>query len=33
MKAYAQFDEILTVGYYLNGYSILDMKFVNFYAT
>ena len=29
MKAYARFDEILTVGYLLNGLSILDVKFAN----
>ena len=27
MKDYARFDEILTVVYFLNGLSILDMKF------
>ena len=29
MKAYVSFDEILTVGYFLNGLSILDAKFTN----
>ena len=29
MKAYGRFDEILTVGYFLNGLSILDLKFAN----
>ena len=29
MKAYARFDEILTAGYFLNGLSILDVKFAN----
>ena len=29
MKAYARFDEILNVGCFLNGLSILDMKFAN----
>ena len=27
MKAYAMFDETLTAGYFLNGLSILDVKF------
>ena len=27
MKVYARFDEILNVGYFSNGVSILDMKF------
>ena len=27
MKAYAEFDEILTVGYFSNVFTILDMKF------
>ena len=27
MKAYARFDEILTVGYFPNGLSILDVEF------
>ena len=29
MKAYARFEEILKVGYVLNGPSILDVKFAN----
>ena len=29
MKAYARSDEILNVGYFLNGLLILDMKFAN----
>ena len=29
MKAYARFDEILNVGYFLNELSILYMEFVN----
>ena len=29
MKACARFDEILIVGYFLNGLSILDVKFAN----
>ena len=29
MKAYARFDEILTMCYFLNGLSILDVKFAN----
>ena len=27
MKAYARFDEILTVRYFFNGLSILDVEF------
>ena len=30
MKAYAMFEEILNVGYLLNGFSILDARFANF---
>ena len=29
MKAYARFDEILNVGYFSNGFSILDVKVAN----
>ena len=29
MKACARFDEILIAGYFLNGLSILDVKFTN----
>ena len=29
MKAYARFDEILNREYFLNGLSILDVKFAN----
>ena len=29
MKACARFDEVLFAGYFLNGLSILDMKFAN----
>ena len=29
MKAYERFDEILTIVYFLNGISILDVKFTN----
>ena len=29
MKAYARFDESLTMGYFLNELLILDMKFAN----
>ena len=29
MKAYARFDEIRNVGYFSNGFSILDVKFAN----
>ena len=29
MKAYARSDEILNVGYFLNGLLILDVKFAN----
>ena len=29
MNAYARFDEILTVGYFLNGLSILDVIIYN----
>ena len=29
MKAYARFDEIINMGYFFNGLSILDVKFAN----
>ena len=29
MKASAGFDEILTIGYFLNGLSILDVRFAH----
>ena len=29
MKAYARFDEVLIAGYFLNGLSILDVKFAD----
>ena len=29
MKAFARFDEILTVGYFFNGFPILDMQSAN----
>ena len=33
MKVYARFDEILNVGYFLNGVSILDEKLCKFSGT
>ena len=32
MKAYARFDKILTVGYFLNELSIIDVKCVHLYG-